>query len=49
MLVIVEHFNKYIEVVALSKNSSKLEAMAFLDCILAHFRALFEVLKNQEI
>lgn len=35
VLVTVEHFSKWIEIVALPYNSSKLAAMTFLDCVLA--------------
>lgn len=47
VLVIVKHFSKWIELVALPQNSSKLGAMAFLDCVLAQFGALIEVLVDQ--
>ncbi len=47
VLVMVEHFNKWIELVALPQNSSKLAAMAFLDRVLARFEAPAEVLTDQ--
>lgn len=47
VLVMVEHFSKWIELVALLQNSSKLAAMAFLDRVLACFGALAEVLTDQ--
>ena len=40
MLVIVEHFNKWIELVALPQNSAKLAAAVFLDRVLARFGVL---------
>ena len=47
VLVMAQHFNKWIELVALPQNSSKLAAMAFLDGVLARFGAPAEVLTNQ--
>ena len=47
VLVMVEHFSKWIELVALSQNSSELVAAAFLDCVLARFGAPTEVLTDQ--
>jgi len=43
----VEHFSKWIELVALSQNSLELVTIAFLNCVLAHFRAHVEMLTNQ--
>ena len=43
----VEHFSKWIELVALLQNSSELAATAFLDRVLARFGALAEVLTDQ--
>ena len=48
VLVMVEHFSKCIELVALPQNSAKLAAAAFLDRVLARFGALAEVLTDQE-
>ena len=47
VLVMVEYFNKWIELVALLQNSSELVAMAFLDRVLARFGAPPEVLIDQ--
>ena len=47
VLVMVEHFSKWIELVALPQNSSELAVAAFLDCVLARFRAPAEVLTDQ--
>lgn len=47
VLVMVEHFSKWIELVALPQNSSELAAMAFLDRVLARFGAPAEVLTDQ--
>jgi hypothetical protein len=47
VLVMVEHFSKWIELVALLQNSSELAAMAFLDRVLARFGAPAEVLTDQ--
>ena len=47
VLVMVEHFCKWIEIVALPQNSSKLAAMAFLDRVLARVGAHAEVLTDQ--
>ena len=46
VLVMVEHFSKWIELVALPHNSSELAAMAFLDRVLARFGAPAEVLTD---
>jgi len=46
VLVMVEHFSKWIEFVALPQNSSELAAMAFLDRVLAHFGAPIKVLMD---
>jgi len=43
----VKHFSKWIELMALPQNSSKLVAITFLDRILIHFRALSKVLTDQ--
>jgi hypothetical protein len=45
--MMVEHFSKWIELVALPQNSSKLAAMAFFDRVLARFGAPAEVLTDQ--
>ena len=47
VLVMVEHFSKWIELVALLQNSSELAAAAFLDQMLARFGAPAEVLTDQ--
>jgi hypothetical protein len=47
VLVMMEHFNKWIELVALLQNSAELAAVAFLDRVLAHFGAPTEVLTDQ--
>jgi hypothetical protein len=47
VLVMVEYFSKWIELVALLQNSAELVATAFLDRVLAHFGAPAEVLTNQ--
>ena len=47
VLVVMEHFSKWIELVALPQNSAELAAAAFLNCVLAHFGALAEVLTDQ--
>ena len=47
MLVMVEHFSKWIEHVALSQNSVELAAITFLDRVLACFGAPAKVLTNQ--
>jgi transposase InsO family protein len=47
VLVMVEHFSKWIELVALPQNSSELAAAAFLDRVLARFGAPTEVLTDQ--
>ena len=48
MLVMVEHFSKWIELIALPQNSSKLAATSFLDCVLARFGASTEVITEQK-
>ena len=47
VLVMVEHFSKWIELVALSQNSLELATAAFLDRVLARFGAPIEVLTDQ--
>ena len=47
VLVMVEHFSKWIELVALSQNSSELAAAAFLDRVLVRFGAPTKVLTDQ--
>jgi hypothetical protein len=47
VLVMVDHFSKWIKLVVLPKNSSELAAMAFLDRVLARFGAPTEVLTDQ--
>ena len=47
VLVMVEHFSKWIELVALPQNSSELAATAFLDRVLARIGAPTEVLIDQ--
>ena len=47
VLVIVEHFSKWIELVALSQRSVDLAVAPFLDCVLAHFGAPAKVLTDQ--
>uniref|UniRef100_A0A7I4EYT7 Uncharacterized protein n=2 Tax=Physcomitrium patens TaxID=3218 RepID=A0A7I4EYT7_PHYPA len=47
VLVIVKHFSKWIEFVALLQNSLELVAMVFLDQVLTHFRAFVDVLMDQ--
>ena len=47
VLVMVEHFSKWIELVALPQNSAELAAAAFLDRVLARFGAPAEVLTDQ--
>ena len=46
VLVMVEHFSKWIKLVALSQNSAELAVATFLDHVLAHFRAPAEVLTD---
>ena len=43
----MEHFSKWIELVALSQNFAELAAMDFVDCMLARFVALVEVSTDQ--
>ena len=43
MLVMVGHFSKWIELVVLPQNSSKLATAVFLDRVLARFGARAEV------
>ena len=47
VLVILEYFSKWIELVALPQNSAKLAAAAFLDRVLGRFGASAEVLTDQ--
>ena len=47
VLVMVEHFSKWIEFVVLPQNSVELAAAAFLDRVLARFGALAGVLTDQ--
>ena len=47
VLVMVEHFSKWIELVALPQNSSESAVVAFLDRVLARFGASAEVLTDQ--
>ena len=47
ILVMVEHFSKWIELTALSQNSTELATTAFLDCVLARFGAPVEILTDQ--
>ena len=47
MLVMMKHFSKWIELVALCQNSTKLAAATFLDCVLARFGAPAKVLTDQ--
>jgi hypothetical protein len=47
MLVMVEHFSKWIELVPSLDKSSKGVAYAFLDRVLSHFGAPVEVLTDQ--
>ena len=47
MLVMVEHFRKWIELVVLSQNFAELGAATFLDHVLARFGASAEVLADQ--
>jgi hypothetical protein len=47
VLVMVEHFSKWIELVPFPDKFSKGVAYAFLDRVLSHFGALAEVLTNQ--
>jgi hypothetical protein len=47
VLVMVEHFSKWIELVPSLDKSSKGIAYAFLDRVLSHFGALVEVLTDQ--
>ncbi|KAL3688002.1 hypothetical protein R1sor_014311 [Riccia sorocarpa] len=47
VLVMVEHFSKWIELVALHDKSSEGTAYAFLDSVLSHFGAPAEVLTDQ--
>ena len=46
MLVMVDHFSKWIEFDALSQNSAELAVVAFLDRVLASFGAPVKVLMN---
>jgi hypothetical protein len=47
VLVMMEHFSKWIEFVALPLNSAELVTTAFLDRVLAHFGTLADVLMDQ--
>ena len=47
VLVMVEHFGKWIELVALPQNRAELAAAVFLDRMLARFGTLAEVLTDQ--
>ena len=47
MLMMVKHFSKWIEFIALPGNFAMLATIAFLDSMLAHFGALVEVLMDQ--
>ena len=47
MLVMVEYFSKWIELVALPQNSAELAAATFLDRMLARFGARTKVLTDQ--
>ena len=47
VLVMVEHFSKWIELVALFQNSAELAPVASLDRVLARFGASAEVLTDQ--
>ncbi|CAM6102398.1 unnamed protein product [Calypogeia fissa] len=47
VLVMVEHFSKWIELVALPDKASEETAYAFLDRVLSHFGAPAEVLTDQ--
>ncbi len=47
VLVMVEHFSKWIELVPSPDKSSEGVVYAFLDRVLSHFGALVEVLINQ--
>ena len=47
VLVMVEYFSKWIELVALPQNSAELAAGAFLDRVLPRFLAPVDVLTNQ--
>ena len=46
VLVMVEHFSKWIELVALLDKGSEGAAIAFLDRVLSHFGAPIEVLTD---
>jgi hypothetical protein len=47
VLVMVEHFSKWIELVPSPDKSSEGVAYAFLDKVLSHFGALVEMLTDQ--
>jgi hypothetical protein len=47
VLVMIEHFSKWIELVALLDKFSEGAAYSFLDCVLSHFGAPAEVLTDQ--
>jgi hypothetical protein len=46
VLLMVEHFSKWIELVALPHNSLKLAVLAFLDCVFELFGTPEKVLTN---
>ena len=46
VMMMVEHFSKWIELVAQRQNSSELAAMVFFDRLVARFGALAEVLTD---
>jgi hypothetical protein len=48
VLVMIEHFSKWIELVALPNKFNKGAAYSFLDCVLSRFGAPAEVLTDQE-
>ncbi len=47
VLVMIEHFSKWIELVPLPDKSNEGVAYAFLDRVLGHFGALAKVLTDQ--
>ncbi len=47
MLVMVEHFSKWIELVPSPDKSSEIIAYAFLDKVFSHFGAFVEVSTDQ--
>jgi hypothetical protein len=46
VLVMIEHFSKWIELVALLDKFSEGATYSFLDCVLSRFGALVEVLTD---